>query len=1321
MMKTKDFDSVMVTTPVTKITTGGKKIMLSKIRLPINSIIHFVPSSEITIGPTKDFFLLKNIDGTVQIYHVDETPIAIGNPTKNRTNLQAVLKVFKRNHLMFKTVTYLDRAISNNQNPIIINYGLVPRLYKYLNANINRYYEWVNGRYAIWYMVHQIGNRRNHFIYYQLPPTLPTKSELSRCMEKFTVTSMDVIYDPLAWNVLELWRLIHFKNEYMPDINEDVFEKTYIVFNEGPVATFINLGELLTFAEEKPDMAADMLYRFLNNMISLREPEEDEDLVAETVDSSVIMSPQNSPVVKKIQDYFVAGNITSGEQRYLTKLVNTASNAVDPKGGGLTLDKMVVSDSDIALESKVLIKDSPTIHDKSMRNSTLQNFSAQYITKVMHKHLVQTAMSFNDAGVIVKNIKTVDKVTAATKSTTYSVYLQPINGPATVWPFTVPQVEEDGTFYISGTKYRMDIQKGEMPIVKTKSDTVALTSYYGKIFVTRNSSTVNNFAKSFLKELYSNSLENGSVKNIVFGITNVAGYKLPRHYSAIAGDINSFQLTIQHGINSGKSFNMIFLPEKVNELYTDEQRAVLSANKLTPCGTGINSDTVVGMDNNGTIYEITTETHNIQILGTLPYLINESLGDGPIEYNEMSLMNVRLPIVMVFTYMFGLDETLNKLKIPFYVTSITTKLSYKPNQYVLKFNDAQYVIDVSERKHSTIIGGFNSIRKEIKHYRASNFNKQVSYTTLLSSLQIMGYHLREIKLIVDMFIDPITRKVLDITGYPNIDFYDMLLIANTLLLDDNIPKTNTVRYKGYERFSGFVYGQMINSLRQYRARGVTPSEGVNVNPKAVMMDVLQDETITIVEEINPIHSIKEMEGFTHSGKGGRQSITMVKETRGYEDSDHGVISQDTTDSTNVAIKAYFTPNAKLTNLLGIPETGKVGKDGISTFVSSAALLAPNADRDDAKRMAFGGIQMSHGVGCKDYSVLPYRTGYEDVIATRVGKKFAVTAKMNGVITSVKPGSKMVVKYDDDTLDHIELGILHGIVCGETIPHEIVTDLLPGEKVKAQDVLAFNIGFFERSILNPAAVSFKAGILARTAMVENPGTIEDGSVISENLARLLQTNVCQVYPIMVPFTSMIYNLVEIGDEITPDMILCTIDADVDGDMSGNKDAEGIKSLNLLSPNAPKAKSYGKVSNIEMFYYGDLEDINEGLKNIVLFYDNQRSKNIKSLNLKDALTGKIDESIRIAGKKLIEGHVGIKIYVDTVLAMGAGDKGTVGNMLKTTISRVATEEMISEDGQVIDANFGELATAARIVCSPLTGIVNTALIELSKEMFRLYKEG
>ena len=353
------------------------------------------------------------------------------------------------------------------------------------------------------------------------------------------------------------------------------------------------------------------------------------------------------------------------------------------------------------------------------------------------------------------------------------------------------------------------------------------------------------------------------------------------------------------------------------------------------------------------------------------------------------------------------------------------------------------------------------------------------------------------------------------------------------------------------------------------------------------------------------------------------------------------------------------------------------------------------------------------MACAGYDPLPYRTGYEEVIGTRVDELFVITADFAGVVTSVKADS-LTVEFVNNESKVYDLGIRHGTVTGVTIPHMRITDMVVGQKFNQGDALIFNSGFFTRSELNPANVVYKAGAVSRVALLENADTIEDGSVISEKLASKLATNGTTLHGIIMDFDTVIHNLVKVGDMVEPETILCSLENYIGDDLVA-KDAEAIRALSRISANNPKAKVYGRISAIEVLYFGNIENMHFSLQQIATTYDNARAKRVRLLSTDDAKTGKIDESIRVSGKKVVAHQAVIKIYIDGEITMGSGDKLVFGNALKSTCSRVSTDPIISKDGLEVDAIFGYQSISDRIVCSPeISGIMNTVLKELSKQM-------
>jgi hypothetical protein len=125
---------------------------------------------------------------------------------------------------------------------------------------------------------------------------------------------------------------------------------------------------------------------------------------------------------------------------------------------------------------------------------------------------------------------------------------------------------------------------------------------------------------------------------------------------------------------------------------------------------------------------------------------------------------------------------------------------------------------------------------------------------------------------------------------------------------------------------------------------------VELNPHAVWQKIVQDPSVAIVEDSNPLANLREQEAMTYRGDGGRGAQSMVESTRIYHESDLGVVSESTVDSGDVGVIAYLSPDANLDNLRGTTRKYNKETDGASKLLSSSALLAPAVDHDDPKRI-----------------------------------------------------------------------------------------------------------------------------------------------------------------------------------------------------------------------------------------------------------------------------------------------------------------------------------------------------------------------------------
>jgi hypothetical protein len=357
------------------------------------------------------------------------------------------------------------------------------------------------------------------------------------------------------------------------------------------------------------------------------------------------------------------------------------------------------------------------------------------------------------------------------------------------------------------------------------------------------------------------------------------------------------------------------------------------------------------------------------------------------------------------------------------------------------------------------------------------------------------------------------------------------------------------------------------------------------------------------------------------------------------------------------------------------------------------------------------------VACSGYHQPTVRTGYEEIIPQRTTDLYCVTAKQDGVVTSVS-GHGVVVTYVDGTRTGYETGRKFGKAAGLVIPHEIVSPLKEGDKLAVGDVIIYNEGFFEADFFNPKKVIWKNSVNVKTVFWESTDTLEDASAISPKVSALLGTRITKVKTLQLAFDSSVKSLIAKGTQVEYDTQLCILQDAVSAN-AGQFDEETMDSLSILSTQTPRAGVKGIVERIEVYYHGDIEDMSPSLQAIVSQSNKEMSSKAKALG-KTVYTGKVDAGFRIEGNPLGLDQIAIQIYITTDVGAGIGDKGVFANQLKTVFSSSMEGSYKTEIGEEVDAIFGYQSVDARIVNSPyLIGSANLVLEALAEKMVEAYE--
>lgn len=1007
------------------------------------------------------------------------------------------------------------------------------------------------------------------------------------------------------------------------------------------------------------------------------------------------------------------GSITAAEYRRLSDNVEVFSNAPAPLGNPGTMAEFVQIPPDLlAITDSPSIPDDVTIIDKSMLKSSLLDWNSRYANDIMQRDVAGMVAQLQSAGIVINNynVEEVEDISGAHYK--YSISIKPIEGATSTLQMKIPKVNDEGNFTITGVSYRLRMQRGDIPIRKISPEQVALTSYYGKLFAERSQRRVNDWGKWICNSIRAHGLiPNDTIVSVMTpGNAFSKERSVPRLVSTIAMHFRQFNLMVD-----GKVFLCNFDMEKMAVTRGSPSMAIIGTEVGIPEGQ-YQAALMVGWDDN--IY--IQDQSGIREAPSIEEILGLDTKKAPVEFAELKVFGKMIPIGVILGYLLGFDNLFKIIpnssvrEVP-----VGTRLNLVDDEFAINFDDKSYVLSRRDHLAAMVFGGWREFVQTTSRFPASEFNKKDVYFNLFEEKKLGVRYLRELDLLEQLFIDPITKGLLEEMKEPVV-FTKLLIRSAELLCNDQHPDSQDTKYmriKGYERFAGAAYAEMVRSVRIHNGRPGKHRYGVDLNPYAVWIAIQQDPAKDQVSEINPIQNLKENEAVTYSGTGGRQSRSMVKATRIYHKNDMGVISESTVDSSDVAINVFTSADPQFNSLRGTSKDYDFDKQGATPLLSTSALVSPGSTKDDPKRVNFIGIQNRHVVSCDGYGQAIVRTGYEKVIPHRVGDMFAVTAKKPGKVVSLKP-TGMIVEYADGKRQGIVIGKRYGNASGLTIPHLIKTDMVEGQTFEIGEPIAYNTGFFERDWLNPKQILWKSSTLAKVVLMESPDTLEDSSAISTRLTKKLVTEQTKIKDIVINFDQVIHRMVKAGDDVEPESILCIIE---DALSARNQflDEETLDTLRVLGAKTPQAKVKGKVERVEVYYNGDLEDMSDSLRTIAMTSDKRLVTANNSVGRKP-YSGSVTDEFRIGTDPLLIDTACIRVYMSTKVSTGVGDKGVFGNQMKTVFGRVFNDNITTESGTPIDAVFGAKSVADRIVTSPyLIGTTTTLLLQAGKRVTKAYR--
>lgn len=643
-------------------------------------------------------------------------------------------------------------------------------------------------------------------------------------------------------------------------------------------------------------------------------------------------------VSKMADDLADAGVLTAPEYRKITKLIEKAVQLPNPYTGDKTLLEFgTVQPEETTLPSAPLIPDQPGLIDPSMREASLKTLDAKYITEFLPRDITGAVTAMQKAGLIINDYTVEPVEDALGQFEIHSVRVVPLTGLPSTLRFKVPMADPTGKIKAGGTEYRYRRQRIDLPIRKISASRVALSSYYGKTFVSRSERTTFDYGRWLQRELALLMVgETPAITQIKTGDVFDRSCTGPRSFTSISERYRSFVC---------KDIEFHFDWSKQEQVFGLERIAEAKQQGLTLCGR--KGETLYAVDEFNTLYEV--EPGNATPLDSIETYLGIEAGKAPVEFTECRIFGKNIPTALVLAYYYGLGELIKMLGARVRRVPAGQRLNLQPSEWSVAFEDETLVFSRDDRLATLILGGLRSVEKSTRRYSVYAFDRQAVYLNVLEQQGLSVRYLREFDHLDKLFVDPITERVLKRMGEP-VTYRGLLKRANQLLLNDEHPRQLDARYmrwRGMERIAGAVYAEMVQSMREHNAKANKANARVEMKPYAVWKRVMQnDPAMTQVKDINPIQQLKEVEAVTYAGTGGRTSRSMTRESRYYDPTDMGVVSEATSDSKDVAINTYTSGSPRFETLEGMIKDPLFDNTPAVSLLSTSALLSPAAVKDD---------------------------------------------------------------------------------------------------------------------------------------------------------------------------------------------------------------------------------------------------------------------------------------------------------------------------------------------------------------------------------------
>ena len=959
--------------------------------------------------------------------------------------------------------------------------------------------------------------------------------------------------------------------------------------------------------------------------------------------------------------------------------------------------------------------------NEEWHNLTYMNFDKNYD---LNKDIIACFYHFTKVShpIAIRKLDITDHTTAEDRLDLYSCQCEDALGQRFTIKLDIPKAK-DNRFLLRGNDKAIKTQLFNMPILKTDLDTCQCISNYQKIMISRyNTSTgrstpmagrlIKALSKYDGKDLDINVGDNSRVCN---------KYELPVDYIDMAGVFNYIE---------GKKYKIYFNQDELHEAYPN-----IDDSLGMPYAINKEDNTILYFKiiNNGQFsYDLLSLLSEMS--PNFMKLVEETKAPVSGMYTRCSILQQKIPMVLICGLLVGLSETLKRAKINYTIeqTKSRPKLDPLDNKGIIRFSDGYLEFDGSYDAF-LLLNGLRDCGTEI--YSITQIDDRNMYLEMLDNF---GGRIKADGLynFYDCFVDPITLENLKHYHLPT-DFIDILLYSNVLLSDNKFVKHSDMSSRRIRRAEmiaaytyeslGLAYGIYANQIRHHKG-----APEFTVKQSAVIDKFLASDISSDSSTLSALSAIETTNEITFKGKAGLNNTESYSlDKRLYDDSMLNVLGTSTNFSGNVGVNRVSSIDMNIEGERGYikPIDGDTSQFNAAKTLSATEAMTPfEVTHDDSARINMTYIQTSkHMMRTVESDPLLVTNGFDQVVPYMTSDKFAFKAKQDGTIEKITD-DMIFIKYNDGTNDYIDLKekVEKNSDGGFYVPLKLDANkgIKEGSKVKKGDVVAFDSKSFSRNVGESDNLTYDIGKLAKIAIMNTDGGYEDAGMCTERLSNKLASHVIKKVSMIISKDATISKFAAIGDHVKVneplviwsdphdeedvDVLSRTLGSDVDVSEFGRRSL--------------KSNTTGTIADIRLYRTNDLDELSPTVQKIFKAYEKPIHELKKELEDHKISTTELpaDYKLDLTGKlKKARDSFLVEFFVEFLDTIAVGDKITYYAANKATIDTIIPEDKAPytdfRPKEPIDAFVSVTSVDKRMVSSTLIyGSLQKLLIEMDRSV-------